>query len=133
MFYISNLPGESAQLLYYLPSIGIPRSTLLRRHNVYPKSPIWLTLSYHLGFPWWLSSKESACNAGEAGDTGSVPGSRRPPGGRRGYPLQYSCLGNLMDRGAWQATVHRVTKSCTRLQRLSKHAVRLPFTSRASL
>ena len=133
MFDISNLPGESAQLLYYLPSIGIPRSTLLRRDDVYSKSPIYLTLSYHLGFPWWLSSKESAYNAGEAGDAGSVPGSRRPPGGRHGYPLQYSCLGNAMDRGAWQAIEHRVTKSCTRLQRLSIHPVRLPFTSNASL
>ena len=42
-----------------------------------------------------------------AGDVGSIPGSRRPPGGGNGNPLQYSCLGNPMDRGAWQATVTR--------------------------
>ena len=43
-------------------------------------------------------------------DVGSIPGSGRSPGGRHGNPLQFSCLGNLMDRGARQATVHRVTK-----------------------
>ena len=65
-----------------------------------------------MGFPQWLSSKESACNAG---DTGSIPRSERPPGGGNGNPLQYSCLGNPMDRGAWQATVHGVAKSQIRL------------------
>ena len=45
-----------------------------------------------------------------AGDTGSVPGLGRSPGEGNGNPLQYSCLGNPMDRGAWQATVHGVTK-----------------------
>jgi len=45
-----------------------------------------------------------------AGDMGSIPGSRRSPGKRRGYPLQYPCLGNAMDRGAWRATVHAVAK-----------------------
>ena len=57
-------------------------------------------------------SKESACNAG---DPGSIPGSGRSPGEGNGKPLQYSCLENPMDRGAWQATVHRVTKSRTGL------------------
>ena len=50
-----------------------------------------------------------------AGDAGSIPGSGRSPGGGNGNPLQYSCLENSMDRGAWQATVHGVTKSRTRL------------------
>ena len=59
------------------------------------------------GLPWWLSGKESACNAG---DVGSIPGLRRSPGEGNGNPLQDSCLGNPMDRGAWQATVYRVTK-----------------------
>ena len=49
-----------------------------------------------------------------AGDTGSVPGLERFPGGENGNPLQYSCLENFMDRGAQQATVHRVAKSQTR-------------------
>ena len=48
-----------------------------------------------------------------AGDAGSIPGSGRSPGGENGNPLQYSCLENSMDRGAWQATIHRITKSWT--------------------
>ena len=56
--------------------------------------------------------KASACNAG---DLGSIPGSGRSPRGGNGNPLQYSCLENPMDRGAWWATVHGVTKSQTRL------------------
>ena len=57
---------------------------------------------YHLvlGLPWWLSSKEPACNAADAG---SVPKSGRFPGEGNGTPLQYSCLENPMDRGAWRA------------------------------
>ena len=54
--------------------------------------------------------KNSLANAGEAG---SIPGSRRSPGGGHGNPLQYSCLENPMDREAWQATVHGVAKSGT--------------------
>ena len=56
--------------------------------------------------------KASACNAG---DLGSIPGSGRCPGEGNGNPLQYSCLENPMDRGAWWATVHGVAKSRTRL------------------
>ena len=48
-----------------------------------------------------------------AGDMGSVPGSGRSPGGGKGNPLQYFCLGNPMDRGAWQPAVHGITKSQT--------------------
>ena len=58
----------------------------------------------------WLRGKESACNAGAVGDVSWVPGSGRYPGRGHGNPLQYSCLENTMDRGAWQATVHRVVK-----------------------
>ena len=60
--------------------------------------------------PRWLSSKESACHAEDAGDLGSTPGWRRSPGGGHDNPLQYSCLENPMDRGAWWAIVHRVTR-----------------------
>ena len=60
------------------------------------------------GFPGGSDGKESACNVG---DLGSVPGSGRSPGEGNGNPLQYSCLGNPMDRGAWQAIVHGVTES----------------------
>ena len=62
------------------------------------------------GFHGGSDGKESACNVG---DPGSIPGSGRSPGEVNGYPLQYSCLENPMDRGAWQATVHGVTKSWT--------------------
>jgi len=74
---------------------------------------------YDLWLPRWLSSKESTCKARVAGDADSVPASGRSPGGGHGNPLQYSCLGNPMDRGAWQATVHGVTKSWTPLKRLN--------------
>ena len=74
------------------------------------------------GLPWWLSSKQSACNAGTTGDSGSIPGWERSPAGRHGNPLQYSCLENPMDRGAWWAIVHRVAKSRTWLRLLSTHA-----------
>ena len=63
-----------------------------------------------LGLPRWLSGKELACQCGDARDADSIPGSGRSPRERNGNPLQHSCLGNLMDRGAWWATVHRVTK-----------------------
>ena len=65
-----------------------------------------------LGFPGGSEVKASACNAG---DLGSIPGSGRSPGEGNGNPLQYSCLENPMDRGAWWATVHGVAKSQTRL------------------
>ena len=60
---------------------------------------------------WWLSGKESACNAGATGDVRLIPGLGRSPGGGHGNPLQYSCLENPKDRGARQATVHRVAES----------------------
>ena len=66
----------------------------------------------HEGLPWWPSGKDSACSVG---DPGSIPGSGRSPGVGNGNPLQYSCPENPMDRGAWRATVHGVTKSWTRL------------------
>ena len=58
-------------------------------------------------FPHSSVGKESACNAG---DRGSIPGSGRSPGEGNGNPLQYSCLENPMDRGAWQAIVHGVVR-----------------------
>ena len=64
----------------------------------------------YIGLRWWLSGKESACNAGVSG---LIPGSGRSPGEGNGNPLQYSCLENPMDRGAWWAVLHGVTKSQT--------------------
>ena len=63
-------------------------------------------------FPGGSDDKESSCNAG---DLGSIPGLRRSCGGGNGYPLQYSYMENSMDREAWQATVHGVTKRWTGL------------------
>ena len=68
-----------------------------------------------------LVVKNPPANAGELRDADSIPGSGRSPRGGHGNPLQYSCLENAMDRGAWQATVHRVAKSWTLLKRLSMH------------
>ena len=65
------------------------------------------TTNYLIGKPRWLSGKESAYNAG---DMGSIPGSGRSPGRGCGNPLQYSCLGNPMDQGAWRATVHAMVE-----------------------
>ena len=66
----------------------------------------------------WLSSKESACQARDARGSGSISVARRSPGEGNGNPFQYSCLGNPMDRGPWQATVHGVTESQTWLSML---------------
>ena len=74
---------------------------------------IWCILTsirFSKGLPWWLSGKESACNAGDAG---SIPGSKRYPAEGNGNSLQYSCLRNPKDRGAWWAMVHGVAKSHT--------------------
>ena len=87
------------------------------------KFPMWNTRIYHFrwypqGLPWWLSGKESVC---QTGDVGLNPGSGRSSGEGKGNPLQYSYLGNPMDRGAFRATVLGVTKwkcwslSCVRL------------------
>ena len=59
----------------------------------------------------WLSGKEYDCNAGHSGDLSLVSGWVRSPGVGNGRPLQYFCLGNPMDIGAWGATVQRVTKN----------------------
>ena len=63
-----------------------------------------------LRFPWWLSGKESSCNARDAG---SIPGLGRSPGGENYNPLQYSCPENPTDRGVWGTTIQKVTKRWT--------------------
>ena len=60
-----------------------------------------------------LLVKDLPANAGDIGDTGMIPGLGRPPGGGHGNPLQYSCLKNPMDRGAWWATLLMLAKSWT--------------------
>ena len=71
---------------------------------------IYYYIHYYYSFPGGLCG--SACSAGYLG---SIPGSERSPGEGNGNPLQYSCLKNSMDRGAWQAIVHGVAKSWTQL------------------
>ena len=68
-----------------------------------------------------LVVKHLPANAGDIRDVNSIPGPGRFPGGQDDSPLQYSCLENPMNRGAWQATVHRVAKSQTWLKQLSMH------------
>ena len=77
-------------------------------HTQFSCINVWLAS----GLPWRPDSKESAYGAG---DPGSVAGSGRSPGEGHGYPLQYSCLENPMDRGAWWATVHGGHKESDRL------------------
>ena len=60
-----------------------------------------------------VAAKNSPANAGDTRHMGSIHGSGRSPGGRHGNPLQYSCLENPMDRGAWRSTVREVAKSQT--------------------
>ena len=71
-----------------------------------------------MGYTVGLDGKEFARNAG---NPDLIPGSGRFPGEGNGNPLQYSCLENSMDRGAWWATVHGVAESQTRLERFSTH------------
>ena len=73
------------------------------------------------GLPQWLSGKESTCNAGDTEDAGLIPGSGRSPGGGHSNPVQYSCLENPIDRGAWRTTIHGVAKSWLQLKGLSTH------------
>ena len=74
-----------------------------------PRSSQFLTFLFL--FMRWLSGKEPTCNAGVTEDSGLIPESGRCPRGGTGNPLQYSCLENPKDRGAWQATVKEVAKS----------------------
>ena len=73
---------------------------------------LWYPILHMVGFPDGSDNEESACNTG---DLGSIPRQGWSPGEENDYPLWYSCLENSMDRGAWQATVHGITKSWTRL------------------
>ena len=74
-----------------------------------------------IGSAWWLSGKEATCNVGPVGDAGSIPGTGRSPEAGHGNPLQYSCLKNPMERGAWWVSAYRDAKSWPRLKRLSSH------------
>ena len=80
----------------------------------------WLDPATHFCLPWfypillyWTAVKNLPASAGETGDVGAIPGLGRSPAGGHGNPLQFSCLENPMNRGAWRVTVKRVTKSQT--------------------
>ena len=99
-----------AQLVKNLPTVQETLVQFLGREDALEEDRI--TTPVFLGFLGGSDSKESTCNVG---DLGSIPGLGKSPGGGHGNLLQYSCLENPMDRGAWWATVHGVTKSWTRL------------------
>ena len=69
------------------------------------------------GLPQRLGGKEFTCNSGDIGNAGLIPSSGKSPGGGNGTPLQYSCLGNSIDRGPWWAAVHGATKSQMQLSK----------------
>ena len=85
----------------------------------FPLSPFFFFFLLH--DMWWLSGKESACDAGATRDENLTSASERSPGEGHGNPFQYSGLQNSMERGVWRAAVDGVAKSQTLLKRLSTH------------
>ena len=103
----------------YAPALGpkLMKSPHLQSHSLSvkgEKSGTPQTSSSSL--PQWLSGKEPACNVGATENSCLILEVGRSPGEGNGKPLQYPCLENPMDRGAWRATVHGVPKSQTRLK-----------------
>ena len=105
---ISTPKGEAAGALAWLSiTPGTPESP----SRMEKKSWLYPGVVTTKGFVGGSSGKEPACQCRRHRRVGWIPGLRRSPEGRSGYPLQYSCLEHLMDRGAWTATVHRATQS----------------------
>ena len=107
-----KLGAASPRALQPGHSVSQPSSEVLKTDHLQGRlAPYKLPAHPNLGAPKQVPccsvGKESACNAG---DLGSIPGSGRCPEEENGNPLQYSCLENPVDRGAWQATVHRLTR-----------------------
>ena len=110
---------------------GLWRTIFLLNPHMAERASSGLSLSFCpiraiMHFPGGSDSKEFTCNAG---DLGSIPGLGKSSGEGNGNPLQYSCLGNFMDRGAWWAIVDRVAKSQTRLSNQHFHTHGLHFLS----
>ena len=103
--------------ILYLVTMTLDLTVTLNFPEISPSS--WFPLPPRQGFPGSSVGKESTCNAGALGDTGLILGLGRSPRGGNGNSLQYSFLENPMNRGAWRATVHGVTKSWTRLKWLN--------------
>ena len=83
-----------------------------------------------MGFSSGSVVKKPAANSG---DTGSIPGSERPPGERNGSPLHYSCLGNPMDRGAWRSTAHGIAKESDSTSQLNNNSNILTTVNNATM
>ena len=97
-------------------------------NHVYVESKLWYEWTYQWNrraSQMVLVVNNPLANAGDIRDVGLIPGSGRSPGGGHGNPLQYSCLGNPMDRGAWHATVHGVSKSQTWLSNFHFQELRI--------
>ena len=90
-----------------LPGLGVEDSILISFFKTHKNNFLVLVCVY-MGVPGGSVVQNLPANAGDAGDTGSISGLGRTPGGGNGNPLLYSCLENPMDRGAWWATVHVV-------------------------
>ena len=112
MGFPGGLDGKNLSAMQERESVSFHLSPSLLVQALWTTSLLWSAPIPLLGFPGDSDGKESACIAR---DPGSTPESGRSPGGGNGHPLQYSCLENSMDRGAWCATVHGDTKSQTRL------------------
>ena len=105
--------NQSKMLFLVLCTLGKNTFSLITSH-------FYWTMTSTPRLPLCLSDKESTC---DAGDVGSIPRSGRPSGKGNSNPLQYSCLENPVDRGAWRATVHGAAKSQTQLKWLNVHPV----------
>ena len=118
-FKVASLPERFLLILFQLfrwRSNSLLTGFLLPIFLATPIPTLLMTYLYQLwGLPGGTVVKNLPANAGDARDLGAVFGLGRSPGVGNGNPLQYSCLENSMDRGAWQATVHGVAKSQTRL------------------
>ena len=122
------MPGEGHSNLLQYSCLENPMDRGARQAAVHGVTQSWTQLkrlSVHIciwGFPSGSVVKNLPDKARNTGNTQLIPGSGRSPGGGNGNPLQYSCLKNPVDRGPWQAALHRVTQSWTQLKRLSMHA-----------
>ena len=118
---LCHLTSHMLYYCYLLPLVirSIFKMSIICSHLVEPILLNSVKDCFPGRFPGGSVGKNLPANTG---DIGSIPALGRSPGKGNGNPLQYSCLKSPMDRGAWQVTVHRVTKSQTWLKRLSKHA-----------
>ena len=110
----SNFPVPS-RYIYLTLRISIPGMVCIFL-TVFWTHLLPFPLNNRRGFPGSSPGKESACNTG---DPSLIPGLGRSPGGGHGNPLQYPCLENPMDRGDWQATIHRVGHDWSDLARMN--------------